>query len=383
VISKRAATSLRVALLAGTLDRGGAEKQLVYMACALRRAGAVVRVYCLTRGTALEHELRQSGVPTIWVGRWSHPLLRLVALAWALRDFRPHVLQSTHFFANLYASAVAPLYGAIAIGGVRTDVHYDLASTGRWGRWLLRVPPSLIANSEAGKRNAEQLGAAPGAVYVVPNVIDLAEFDRLTGAAVVGSAPGRVVIAAVGRHLPEKRLDRFLRALALARREAPSVRGIVVGDGPERPNLERLAQELGLLSEGVRFLGYRSDVARLLRRDADVLMLTSDQEGFPNVLLEAMAAGLPVITTPAGDAGVVVQDESTGYVVPFDDVQQLAERVVRLARSPERRRELGAAARCRAARQYGPERLAEHLLTAYRAFARRGANRRVLAALAR
>jgi glycosyltransferase involved in cell wall biosynthesis len=377
----RIETQFRVALVAGTLQPGGAEKQLVYMARALLGAGVAVRVYTLTHGSVLEDELRHCGVPTTWIGQRSHPLFRIAALAWALRHFRPHVVQSTHFFGNLYVSAVAPLYGAMAIGGVRTDVHYDLASTGRWGPWLLRVPPSVIANSEAGKRNAERLGVAPGAVYVVPNVIDVARFDRLKGVRGVASEPGRLVVAAVGRHLPEKRLDRFLRALALARQEVPGVCGIVVGDGPERSNLESLAEDLGLLP-GVRFLGYRSDVARLLHGEADVLMLTSDQEGFPNVLLEAMAAGLPVITTPAGDAAIVVQDQVTGYVVPFDEVAQLAERLVGLARSPQRRRDFGAAARLRAAHEYGSERLAGHLLAAYGAFARHRAHRRVLAALA-
>jgi len=376
------AARLRVGLVAGTLDPGGAEKQLIYMTRALLRAGVAVQVYSLTQGEQLETELRCLGVPPIWVGRRSHPLLRIVDLALALRHFRPHVLQATHFYANLYVSVVAPMYGAMAIGSVRNDAYSDVASTGRWGRWLLRIPPGLIANSWAAKRNAERLGVAPGTVCVVPNVIDLAETERLAADGAAARESDRVFVVALGRHILEKRLDRFLRATALARRKVPSICGVLVGDGPERSRLERLAQGLGLLPDGVRFLGHRPDVARMLRHDADVLVLTSDHEGFPNVVLEAMAAGLPVITTPAGDAGVVVRDEVTGYVVSFDDDEQLAERIVQLAHSPEQRRQLGAAGRARVARQYSHERLAAHLLTAYQTFAEQGRNHRALAALA-
>jgi len=239
-----------------------------------------------------------------------------------------------------------------------------------------------LANSYAAKRNAEQLGVAPETLHVVPNAIDLAEFERLTLTRPRAPDRSRIVMAAVGRLLPDKRFDRFLAAVALARRQVPAVHGILVGDGPERQRLERLAQQLGLVPDGVHFLGHRWNLEHLLRYDADVLMLTSDQEGFPNEVLEAMAAGLPVITTPAGDAGVVVQDHVTGYVVPFDDVGQLAERTIQLACSPEQRRCFGAAGRSRVAQEYGLERLAGHLLASYRAFAEHRASRRVRAALA-
>jgi len=372
---------LRVAFLAGTLDPGGAEKQLVYMVRALTSAGVAVRVCSITEGERLEEDLRRIGVPPVWVGRRSQPLLRAVALARALRDFRPHVLQAAHFYTNLYVSAVAPLYRAIAIGAVRNDVFHEIASNGRWGRWLLQKPPNLLANSYAAKRNAEQLGVAPETVHVVPNAIDLAEFAHLTLTGPRVPNHTGILVAAVGRLLAHKRFDRFLTALALARREVPAVHGILVGDGPERQRLEQLAQQLGLLPDAVRFLGHRWDVGPLLCNDTDVLMLTSDQEGFPNVVLEAMAAGVPVVTTPAGDAGAVVQDQVTGYVVPFDNVGQLAERIMQLARSPEQRRRFGAAGRSRVAQEYGFERLAGHLLASYRVFAERGANRRALAVL--
>ena len=374
--------SLRVALLAGTLTRGGAEKQLVYMAHALRDAGVEVRVLSLTRGEFFEPTLRALGLAPRWVGRHAQPPLRLAAVASALRDFRPHVVQAAHFYANLYVSLAARPYRALGLGAIRNDTWYELAGNGRWGRWLMRTPHALIVNSHAAKRNAERLGVDAGAMHVVPNVIDLAECPAPAGReGTARERDGEIVAACVARLVDAKRLDRFLAALAMARCEVPALIGVIGGDGPERARLHALAGTLGLLPDGVRFVG-PADAAAIFA-DADILLLTSDHEGFPNIILEAMAAGLPVITTPAGDAGVVVQDHATGYVVPFDDVASMVDRLVRLARSPELRYMLGAAGRTRVERCYGFDILADALLRTYRRIAERQRNGRVLDALLR
>ena len=131
-------------------------------------------------------------------------------------------------------------------------------------------------------------------------------------------------------------------ALALAHRRFPTLKGAVFGDGPERGAMEKMAADMGMWPERVSFLGQRDDVPTLLRQ-AD--MLCSDHEGFPNVVLEGMAAGLLAITTPAGDTGVAVQDGVTGFVVSFDDTEGMAQRMTRLAESPELHHRLGEAGR--------------------------------------
>ncbi len=375
---------LRVALLAGGLGQGGAEKQLVYMARALTEAGARVHVYCLTTGEHYETALRQAGIPVTWVGRLSPPPLRLVAFVAALAGFRPHIIQSTHFFANLYAAFAAPLYRAVGIGSVRNDVVHELEANGVWGPWLLRRPAGLIANSYAAARTLAELGIAQSAVRVVPNVIDLARFtSQLESNDVAARDRPRTGVAVIGvaRLVPQKRLDRFLVALALARRTAPTIRGVLVGDGPERARLVDLAGSLGLLPDAVSFLGRRDDLPSLLRQ-ADIFMLTSAHEGFPNVVLEAMAAGLPVVTTPAGDAPAVVENEATGYVVDSDSVEILAARLIQLAESRDLRCRLGAAGRARVAACYGYDGLAPRLFDVYRHFAEQQRRTRVRELLA-
>jgi glycosyltransferase involved in cell wall biosynthesis len=165
--------------------------------------------------------------------------------------------------------------------------------------------------------------------------------------------------------VPVKRADRFLRALALAREQAPDLRGLIVGDGPQRPELEQLATSLRLLPSHVQFLGMRHDVPALLA-EADMLVLCSDNEGFPNVLLEAMAARRPVITTVVGDAGDLIEHDVHGYVVDSTEPADLAAAMARLAASPHVRDQLGRAGREKVEVQFGLEQLAERLFSVYR-----------------
>jgi glycosyltransferase involved in cell wall biosynthesis len=211
---------------------------------------------------------------------------------------------------------------------------------------------------------------------VVPNVIEISgpPPERTT------ADGGPVHAVFVGRLVPFKRLDLFLHAFAIARREVPRLRAVVAGDGVERPRMEALARDLGLVAPELTFLGIVEAVEDLLRR-VDLLVSSSDEEGFPNVVLEAMAAGLPVVATRAGDADRAVQEGQTGFVVPVGDVSAIAARMAELARSPELRRRLGVAGYERARNVYGTQALAARLYAVYRELAERTNHRRTALAL--
>ena len=368
---------LRVALLAGTLEFGGAEKQLVYMARALQEAGVRVRVYTLGENEVNEAPLRDVGLGPIGVGRAANPVLRLVTFARALQHFRPHIIQAATFHVNLYVALASRLFGALAIGAMRNNGVLELQNTGRWGPFLLRAPAALLTNSHAARRVAAGLGISRAKIHVVANVIETSSFDRACRSRRAARNAGQAVAIVVARLVRAKRVDRFLEALALARRSTPGLKGVVVGDGPERASLEAHAGRLGLLPNGLEFCGASDDIARLMA-EADMLVLTSDHEGFPNVILEAMAARLPVVTTPAGDAAVVIEDGVSGFVVPFDAVEELANCLISLARSPELRHKLGEAGHERVTVRYGYAGLADRLLTVYRAAAQQTGYPRVL-----
>ncbi len=369
-------SSLRVALIAGTLGRGGAERQLVHMVGALLGAGADVRVCCVTRGEHHEQALRRLGVHPVWVGQSSLPAARVITLTAALVPFRPHVVQASHFFANLYATISGRAHGAAAIGAIRSDLEYEFQTLGRWARPLLLAPPDVITNSWMAHRAAVARGRPAPTVHVIPNVVALSDFEP--GDPVSGPAtplgPGPIAIA-VGSLSPVKRMDRFLEALALARRQHVGLRGIVVGDGPERARLEALAANLGLNPTDIHFAGAREDVPAWLRRAA-FLVLPSDHEGCPNAVLEAMASRLPVIVTPCGDLRRVVQDGISGFIVPFNDNRIMADRMAQLAADDMLRQRLGECAR-REAELYDRSTLAHRMLGTYRTIAARRTGRRL------
>jgi glycosyltransferase involved in cell wall biosynthesis len=366
---------LRVALVAGTLGRGGAEQQLVYMARTLRDAGVDVQVYCSTRGDHHESTLKTMGLSPVWFGRSANPPMRLLNLVRQLRGFRPHVIQSVHFYTNPYAALASGWLRAEAIGGIRNDLLHELQSNRPLGPWILKSIPSVIANSHTAKSNACTLGYKTDSFYVLPNAIDLDEFDAGSAAESAPTCPApRPLAVAVGRLVSVKRFDRFLEALTLAQVRGNAPAGMVVGGGPEEQHLRALAGQLGLAEGDLQFLGARGDVPALLRR-ADMLVLTSDHEGFPNVLLEAMAARLPVITTRAGDAAHVVCDGVTGFVVDFDGVESLAQCMTRLAKDLELRRSQGEEGRRRVEQCYGIDRLARNLLAIYAEIAERRHNK--------
>jgi glycosyltransferase involved in cell wall biosynthesis len=234
-----------------------------------------------------------------------------------------------------------------------------------WGRPLLRAPLSLVANSRAAVRHAAEAGIDPARLHLLTNVIDLQQFDHQAGPRrVVRSHDADALAVAVGRLVPIKHLEHFLRALARVRRGGGRLRGLIAGDGPERARLEALAGNLGLLPDGVRFLGACANVPRVLAR-ADMIVLTSLQEGFPNVLLEAMAARLPMVTTPAGDASTLVDEGRTGFVVPFGDEEALAMRLMALVQSPAMGRSFGEAGRAFVETHYGVDGLVGRALDIY------------------
>ena len=191
-------------------------------------------------------------------------------------------------------------------------------------------------------------GVDPGAFRVAPSASLRDEFGIPDGALTAG-------IVAVLR--PEKAHDVFLEAAYLVSQAVPSVYFLVVGDGAERQGLERQADRLGMSSR-VRFCGHRKDIARLLA-DLDVVVLSSDPvvETFPIALLEAMAAGKPVVATRVGSIPEMVLDGVTGFLVPPRSPQALAERLRLLLQDSGLRSGMGEEGRRRVRKEFTAERM--------------------------
>jgi L-malate glycosyltransferase len=174
----------------------------------------------------------------------------------------------------------------------------------------------------------------------------------------------------VGRLDPLKDHATALRTLEEVRRRHPDARLVLVGEGPERGRIEELVAR-HQLAPHVRLLGLRSDVARLLSA-ADLFLLTSVSEGIPLAVIEAMAAGLPVVATRVGGVEEVVQDGATGLLAPSANPAALAEHVLQIAASPDLGRQLGQRGRVRAGAVFSEARMVAHYLQLYRQMLARG-----------
>jgi glycosyltransferase involved in cell wall biosynthesis len=307
--------------------------------------------------------------------RDSQALLKLIRVA---RDFKPDIVH-THtakagFLGRQAAMAVRPrpaivhtYHGHVLegyFGPAKARLYLELE------RALARVSDRLLGVSQATVDDLVRLGVAPREKFsVLPLGLDLAplaepsEKLRVASRNELGVGTGEILLVFVGRIVPIKRLDLLLRALAQARESEPRLRLAVVGDGDERPRLERQAAELGIAAEAL-FLGYRREL-RPIFAAADIAVLSSDNEGTPVSLIEAAAAGLPAVTTDAGGVQEVVTAD-TGIVVARGDVAALASAMVEMAADAQRREWCGRAARRRALGRYGAERLLGDVDALYR-----------------
>ncbi|MBS0579580.1 MAG: glycosyltransferase [Proteobacteria bacterium] len=185
----------------------------------------------------------------------------------------------------------------------------------------------------------------PGRVVVIPNLVLGA--PRTTEDSAPLPAP---FVLAAGRLVPQKGFDLLVRGFALA--GEPDLHLVIAGEGPERPRLARLAAELGIAGR-VHLLGNVRDLASLMQH-ARIFVLSSRYEGFPNVLLEALACGVPAIATDIDGVGEILLGGVCGVLVPAEDAPALGRAIARLTRDQPRREQLAAAGRA-ALRRYAPE----------------------------
>jgi glycosyltransferase involved in cell wall biosynthesis len=269
-------------------------------------------------------------------------LSRLLHIIRFLKKTKPMIVQSAHFYANLYVVAAARCLGLREVGAIRSNGRQDVIETGKiFGRMSLCIPRTLAGNSQLVLANLVEIGRSRPGLHYLPNVVDTEQFsprpDHLP------ENEFRLVMA--GRLGAPKRFDVFLHLLAALQREGrTNTSGTIIGDGPLREQLQALAFELGLKEEQACFCNAVADVERIYRQ-ANVYVHLSDWEGMPNAVLEAMACGLPVIASPVGGIPELVQEGQTGYLVDLKDEAGLLGRVQLLMDDEDKRKDLGRAGR--------------------------------------
>ncbi|HYR96438.1 MAG TPA: GT4 family glycosyltransferase PelF [Candidatus Binatus sp.] len=360
----------RVAYVIGELTKGGAEYQLHELLRHLDRGLFEPRVFALASGGWWTGAIRALDVPVEEIPRrGSADLGRLSRLRAALRSFAPHLLHTILWPGNSYGRLAAVGLGIpVVVAAERVMVRYR-----RWQvlleRALGRMTDAYLVNCEAiASWLVEHERLAREKIHVIPNGIDLEglpafSLDRRAAREGAGFDPHRRLVAHAGRLEPQKDFPTYLRAAAMVAAEIRDVDFLVVGEGRERAELEALARRLGLGAR-VHFTGLRHDVPRLLG-GVDILALTSIFEGFPNVVLEAMAAGAVAVATDVGGCRELVATGETGFLVPARAPAAVAATILRVLRDPALARRLAGTARQRVENAFGVETMAERTAAAY------------------
>ncbi|MDQ2805593.1 MAG: glycosyltransferase [Chloroflexota bacterium] len=371
---------LNVMHLIDVTGRGGAEKALVDLARGLDRRRYAVSV-CATRSAGnYQPLLDAAGIPSLILDRQSRrDLYKLGGLVQVLRRQPIHILHAHLFGSNTWARLLGTLAGVPVI--IAHEHGSAKAAHEIWlDRLLYRLGDAVVVPSAASKRLLMQLEGLPAhALSVVYNGVDTAQFagHAVTPAIrrTLGLDPTALLIGSVGRLSADKGgQDVLIRAVAQLRQTQPQVGLVFIGDGPLRPSLTGLAAQLGQTA-AVQFTGVRPDVAQLLGA-LDLFVLPSLHEALPIAVLEALAVGLPVVTTRVGGVPEVVQDGVTGVLVPPGDAAALAAALARLIADPAGAARLAAAGQARVRADFTLDAMIAQVDQLYRRLARRKSRRR-------
>ncbi len=331
-------------------ERGwrGGERQVLWLARMLDR-DRYLSLIAARPGQPLAARARDAGIPVVETSPWAE--FGLIAAAALRRTILRRNIRIVHAH-TAHAAALA------ALATLRTParlvvtrrVDFPLRSNPA-SRWKYRRADGVIAISRAVADVMAAGGVIPSRIEVIPSGIDLSRpapapsRDRF---AALGVPADAMVVVQVAQLVGHKDPVTFVEAIAVARRRVPSLHAILAGDGPLREAVDA-AIARHQLAGVVHAAGYRTDADALLA-SADVVALSSREEGMGTVLLDAMAFGKPVVATRAGGIPEVIEDGVSGVLTPPGDAAALGGAIADLCESPDRRAALSSAARVRAAR---------------------------------
>jgi glycosyltransferase involved in cell wall biosynthesis len=384
------ARRVKILRVIARLNMGGPALHVAYLTAGLRERGYDTTLVAgsLARGEdsmAFVAEGRDVEIVRIdELGREISPLRDLAAtlrLARLIRRERPDILH-THTAKAGTVGRVAALLAGRRRPPIVVHTFHGHVLRGYFGpvrslvfrlleRWLAAHTTALIAVSPQVRDDLVDLHVAPPDRFAVIRLgielderVDGVQNGRLESRRYLGIPPDRFAVGWIGRMTAVKRTDDVLLAFKRLRDEGVDAVLCLVGDGPDRVQLERRAHELGVMRDTL-FLGYQEDVAPFYAA-FDALVLPSSNEGTPVSAIEALAAGRPVVATRVGGVPDVVEEGKDGFLVEPGATDELADRLGQLARDPELREQMGRAGRERVLPRYSVDRLVDDVDRLYR-----------------
>lgn len=374
---------MRVAFITTGLGRGGAEQVLLDLTCGLDREYFELCVIALGPEGPLGQVLRKQGIPFVFLGlsgRFPTPLA--VGRLWrTLRDFRPHLIQTWMYHADLLGGLVGRIATDVPVlWGLHNSTLHPVATSLKT-RALVRllavlshtIPNKVISCSEVAAAIHQDRGYPKRLFEVIPNGVDCEKFKPDEGArrslrCELGLTPQEFVVGHFARFHPQKDYPNFLAAA----RRLTGTRFLMCGDGVVAENQELSAMiHAGGDMTPFLLMGPRDDVPRWMSAVDVVVVSSLFGEAFPRVLLEAMAVGVPCVSTDVGDSQLILGE--TGLVVPPGDPVVLAEAIERMRQlGAEGRREWGDRARRRVLEKFTLSGMVQRYSECYRHLNERG-----------
>jgi glycosyltransferase involved in cell wall biosynthesis len=361
---------VRLLKVVPTLMSGGTEGQVMNLCRSLDPGQFSLELACLRRIGPYVQEVAAQRIPLteyrIASFRSAGTFVQQSKFVRHLSRHGTQIVHAYNFYGNVFAIPPARLARVpVVIASIRDLGLYLTPMQKRVQRYVCRLADCVLVNADAVKRWLVEDGYDAAKILVIRNGVDLGRFsrppepDRIRGEFGV---PRRVPLVAVVSRLNRlKGLEQFLETAAVVSSRFPEARFLVVGETPPHDptyldDLKTLARDLGIGSR-VIFTGLRADVPAFLA-SVDVAVMPSLNEALSNALLEAMAAGAPVVATRVGGTAEALVDGETGLLVAPDDVVSLAAAVVRLLEAPALAAQLGRAARQMIADRFSIARMA-------------------------
>ncbi|MDZ4838516.1 MAG: glycosyltransferase family 4 protein [Bacteroidota bacterium] len=324
-----------ICFVAGTVGIGGAEQQLFYILRELVYLGTSIHLIVLNND---EDGLKrfQTLPITIHILSVRNPISKIFALTRLIRNIKPDLLQSQHFYVNFFVGIVGKLLKIPSIGACRSSLASEMAGTGKVSTIALNLPDYIIANSKEAFQEILNLRKKNvDTIFYLPNCIDVSAFKP---SAANSSYSEKFNVLTIARYTQVKRIDKVIELAKSALKLHPHLQFNIIGYGNLENELMALAENSGVLNKNLKFLGKMNPKTELSASNA--FLLTSDHEGTPNVIMEAMASCLPIFTTSVGNINILLQD-TNNYIVEPNDYLNILEGIVQLSGDSDRAIRIG------------------------------------------
>ncbi|MCL4734650.1 MAG: glycosyltransferase [Candidatus Omnitrophica bacterium] len=361
----------RVGLIIGQLSWGGAERQLYELAIRLHRENFKPFIYCLSEDVfPYSSMLIDSGIEVRVIPRKSH---FDIGRAWRLRSWLNRdcidIAHSWLIDDDAYNALAHVFHRRPWIASMRSRPTERDPIRKRIDRWALRSAPLIIVNErQVIDYLMREYGCDRARIRLIPNGIDLQRLMPVQSLDNVRSdlqTPMKEpVIIMAGRLEPVKRVELLIEAFSGFRRKNHAGYLWVVGNGSQKERLQAVSTE-ARMDEYIRFPGNRDDLPDLLHA-ADLFVLTSETEGLPNVVLEAMGCGLPVLVSPGSGCGDLIQQGQNGWLASDSDPRTFERMIESILSSPEECHQIGCQARKTIQESYSVDLMVSRMAQTYR-----------------